>query len=134
MPAKHSALVLCTGNSCRSILAEALILHLSRGRVAAWSAGSHPTGVVHPLALQVLSSHGIPCPEPRSKSVDEFSGSHFDFVLTVCDSARDECPVFLGANKRIHWSLQDPAKGSLEDFERCYQQLHTLIAAWISTL
>lgn len=103
-------LVLCTGNSCRSIMAEALVNHLGDGRFAAVSAGSHPTGYVHPKSIETLKRHGVNVPDPRSKSWDEFAGRTFDLVITVCDAAAETCPAFLGAVKKLHWSTPDPAK------------------------
>jgi len=127
-------LVLCTGNSCRSILAEAMINQLGGGRYRAVSAGSRPTGVVHPEALATLARHGIDPGRPRSKSWDEFAGASFDLVITVCDQAAHEsCPVFGGPGRRLHWSTPDPAAvdGSeamvLEAFEAAYRLLRDRI-------
>lgn len=106
-----SILVLCTGNSCRSILAEALINDLGAGKYRAWSAGSTPAGYVHPGSLETLERHSIAVPaNPKSQSWDEFTDQHFDFVITVCDSAAGEqCPLFLGPQTKLHWSTPDPA-------------------------
>jgi len=104
-------LVLCTGNSCRSVMAEALINDLGRGRYQAWSAGSHPTGSVHPQSIATLKRHGIEPGWPRSKSWSEFTEHSFDLVITVCDQAAGEsCPLFHGTPKKLHWSTPDPAK------------------------
>ena len=109
-------LVLCTGNSCRSVMAEALINHLAKGKYEAVSAGSSPAGFVHPKALETLRHHGIAASEPHSKSWDEFAGQHLDLVITVCDEAASEsCPVFSGAPTRLHWSTPDPAKAEGPD-------------------
>ena len=90
-------LVLCTGNSCRSIMAEALINHLAPEKYRALSAGSKPTGYVHPKSLQVLKDHGISTDGLQSQSWDEFKDQSFDLIITVCDSAHAEtCPVFFG--------------------------------------
>lgn len=106
-------LVLCTGNSARSILGEALLNHHGGGRIRACSAGSRPTGQVNPLALQVLAEAGITDFEPRSKSWDEFAlpgAPEMDVVITVCDSAAGEsCPLWPGAPLRAHWGVPDPA-------------------------
>ena len=107
-------LVLCTGNSARSILGEALFNHLGQGRVRAYSAGSRPSGQVNPLALETLEKHGVPLPaEVRSKSWEEFSAPgapHFDYLFTVCASAAGEtCPVWLGHPVTAHWGIADPA-------------------------
>ena len=103
-------LVLCTGNSCRSVMAEALINQLGRDRYQAVSAGSKPAGYVHPKSIETLKRHNINPGQPRSKSWDEFAGQSFDLVITVCDQAAAEsCPVFLGPAKKLHWSTPDPA-------------------------
>ena len=104
-------LVLCTGNSCRSIMAEALINALGQGRYLARSAGSTPAGYVHPKSIDTLNRHGIAVENPHSKSWDEFEGEHFDLVITVCDRAAGEsCPVFFGKPEKLHWSTPDPAR------------------------
>jgi arsenate reductase len=106
-------LVLCTGNSCRSIIAEGLINHLANGKYEAVSAGSHPAGYVHPKSIEVLKKHGIEMEEARSKSWDEFANDTFNLVITVCDEAADEtCPAFPGDFKKLHWSTPDPAKAA----------------------
>ena len=103
-------LVLCTGNSCRSVLAEALINGLARGRYRVWSAGSHPAGYVHPKSIETLTRHGIDPGQPRSKSWNECAEESFDLVITVCDQAAGEsCPLFHGTPKKLHWSTPDPA-------------------------
>jgi arsenate reductase len=102
-------LVVCTGNSARSILGEALFRHLGGGRVEAYSAGTHPS-TVNPLAIRVLEEAGIATDGLRSKSVNEFLHQRFDYVITVCDDARDACPVFPGARESMHWSYPDPAR------------------------
>ncbi len=109
-------LVLCTGNSCRSVMAEALINDLGGGRYQAWSAGSHPTGSVHPQSIATLKRHGIEPGRPRSKSWSEFTEHSFDLVITVCDQAAGEsCPLFHGTPKKLHWSIPDPAKATGTD-------------------
>lgn len=109
-------LVLCTGNSCRSVMAEALFNHLGKGNIEAVSAGSNPAGYVHPKSIETLKRHGIDFGQPRSKSWDEFSGQHFDLVVTVCDAAAAEsCPAFIGPVKKLHWSTPDPAKAAGTD-------------------
>jgi arsenate reductase len=129
-----SVLVLCTGNSCRSVMAEALVNHLGAGQIEAVSAGSNPAGYVHPKSLETLQRHGITLPEPRSKSWDEFAQQHFDYVITVCDEAANEtCPAFLGQYQKLHWSTPDPAKaeGSEKEintaFDEAFQMLRERI-------
>lgn len=116
-------LVLCTGNSCRSVIAEALINQIGQGKYEAVSAGSHPAGYVHPKSIETLKRHAIDPGQPRSKSWDEFEGQAFDLVITVCDQAAAEsCPVFSGKAKKLHWSTPDPAKatGSDADIEAAF--------------
>jgi protein-tyrosine-phosphatase len=109
-PAQKPArvLFLCTHNSARSQMAEALLRHLGGNRVEAFSAGTHP-GRVHPMALSVLQREGVDTSRLFSKSMEQFLGQHFDYVITVCDNARESCPVFPGDPERIHWSFPDPA-------------------------
>lgn len=123
-------LVLCTGNSCRSIMAEGLINALGAGRYAAVSAGSDPAGYVHPKSIETLERHGISLVDPRSKSWDEFSGERFDLVITVCDAAAAEsCPAFLGKHEKLHWSTPDPAKasGSEADINAAFEEAFSLL-------
>ena len=130
-------LVLCTGNSCRSVMAEALINHLRRGRYQAWSAGSHPTGYVHPTAIETLQRHGIDPGQPRSKSWDEFANQTFDLVITVCDQAAAEsCPLFLGSSTKMHWSTPDPAKAMGTDVEKAaaFEAAFTLLKEHVENL
>ena len=112
----RQVLFLCTGNSCRSHLAEAIVNARLRGDWSAVSAGTQPAGYVHPLAIRALAEIGIQH-EGRSKSVDEFRTVPFDLVVTVCDSAAEECPVWLGPGKRVHLGFPDPAKATGTDEE-----------------
>lgn len=123
-------LVLCTGNSCRSVIAEALINDLGRGRYRAWSAGSVPAGHVHPKSIETLKRHGIDPGQPRSKSWNEFANQSFDLVITVCDQAAEEnCPVFSGHPKKLHWSTPDPAKatGSEAEIDAAFDQAFLML-------
>lgn len=101
-------LVLCTGNSARSQMGEGLFRHDGRGAYEVESAGTKP-GHVRPEAIAVMKELGIDISGHRSKSVNEFEGQSFDYVVTVCDNARDNCPVFPAGTERIHWSFEDPA-------------------------
>lgn len=123
-------LVLCTGNSCRSIMAEALINHMGKGRYQACSAGSHPTGEVHPRSLATLQRHGIDPGQPHSKSWDDMTNTAFDLIITVCDQAAGElCPIFPGQPKKLHWSIPDPAKatGTEADIQAAFEQAFFLL-------
>ena len=109
-------LFLCTGNSARSILAEYLIRRIGKNRFESYSAGSFPTGKVNPFALQVLKElYHIDASEARSKSWDEYQGIEFDFVVTVCDNARESCPFWPGQPIIAHWGLPDPALATGSD-------------------
>jgi arsenate reductase len=113
---KRKVLFLCTGNSCRSQLAEAIVNARLGDEWEAASAGTYPSGYVHPHAIRVLHEMGIEH-QGRSKSVDEFRTVPFDLVVTVCDSAAEECPVWLGQGKRVHLGFPDPAKATGTDEE-----------------
>jgi protein-tyrosine-phosphatase len=132
-------LVVCTGNSARSIIAEALLRDLGGGRVDAKSAGIAP-GVVNPLTERVLDEVGIDHSWARSKSVTEFLGHEFDHVITVCDEAREVCPNFPGPARRTHWSIPDPAlvNGSVEErlpaFRATLADLRGRIEAFLATI
>ncbi|WP_295449194.1 arsenate reductase ArsC [uncultured Thiodictyon sp.] len=131
-----NVLVLCTGNSARSILGEALFNHLGQGRVRAWSAGSRPAGRVNPVALETLEQNGVPMLEARSKSWDEFAAPgapRFDLIITVCGSAAGEtCPVWPGHPVTAHWGIDDPAHveplaARRAAFEVAYHELESRI-------
>jgi arsenate reductase len=137
-----SVLFLCTGNSARSILAEATLNHLpaNRGRFRAYSAGSHPKGGPHPLAIELLQSQGIPTEGLRSKSWDEFAGPdapRLDFVFTVCDqAAAEQCPYWPGQPVTAHWGLPDPAavEGSDEQRRKAFRDALVIIRRRIDLL
>jgi arsenate reductase (thioredoxin) len=125
---RFNVLFLCTGNSARSIMAEALLNFWGRGRFQTFSAGSHPKGEVHPLALDVLRRNRIPAENARSKSWDEFAtpdAAPLDFVFTVCDNAAQEvCPVWPGQPMTAHWGILDPAavEGTEEERARAFNK------------
>ena len=137
-----NVLFLCTGNSARSVMAEALTTTLSNGRIRAFSAGSHPTGRVNPLAVELIRTMGYAVEALRSKSWDEFAGPdapQMDFIVTVCDNAAGEtCPIWPGRPISAHWGLEDPAaaQGSDEDrrrvFERIFQEIRARVRQVVS--
>ncbi len=121
----YKILFLCTGNSARSILAEYLIRRMGRDKFESYSAGSFPAGKVNPFAVRVLKDlYHIDASEARSKSWDEYKDMEFDFVVTVCDNARESCPYWPGQPIMAHWGLPDPAeaKGSDEEILREFKR------------
>lgn len=141
MSKTFKVLVLCTGNSARSILGEMLFKHLGRGRIEAYSAGSKPGGAVNPVAIETLQKHGVPCAGARSKSWDEFavaSAPTLDFIFTVCGNAAQEtCPVWPGHPATAHWAIPDPAHvepmaARRAAFEQAYQSLKQRIEAFLA--
>lgn len=118
MTAKHRVLFLCTGNSARSQMAEGWVNRLLGDRWEAYSAGTEPTGYVHPLAVQAMAEVGIDISAARSKSVNEFMGQEFDLVITVCDHAAENCPLWLGRGRRLHIGFLDPAAATGIDIDR----------------
>lgn len=136
----YNVLFLCTGNSARSILAEALLNRDGQGRFRAFSAGSHPKGDVHPMALELLNSLDFPTDGLRSKSWDEFAEAGapaFDFIFTVCDNAAGEsCPVWLGHPMTAHWGIEDPAAvegpGQRQAFLTALRYLQNRIALFLN--
>lgn len=136
----YNVLFLCTGNSARSILGEALLNSLGKGRFRAWSAGSHPGGRVNPFALEILSRNGFATEGLRSKSWDEFAAPgapEFDFIFTVCDAAAAEtCPVWPGHPMSAHWGIPDPAavEGDDETKRRAFRDAFSRLQRRISLL
>ena len=134
----HNVLFLCTGNSARSILAEAILNHKAKGAFTAYSAGSHPSGTARPQALAQLAAAGLPTAGLRSKSWDEFAtpdAPRMDFVFTVCDNAANEpCPFWPGQPMTAHWGIPDPAAvtGTPDEIARAYRDAFTILDRRIS--
>lgn len=137
MNEKKRVLILCTGNSARSQMAEGLLRHDGGGRFEVESAGTHPTGV-RPEAVEAMREIGVDISGQRSKSVDEFAGREFDFVITVCDNAKENCPVFPSKTERVHWSFDDPAAAAGGDeerlavFRRVRDEIRDRLREWIN--
>ncbi|HEY0757930.1 MAG TPA: arsenate reductase ArsC [Acidisarcina sp.] len=133
MPTHHNVLFLCTGNSARSIMAEAILNYKGKGSFAAYSAGSHPSGSPRPEALKQIESAGLSTAGLRSKSWDEFAvpdAPRLEFVFTVCDSAAKEvCPYWPGQPITAHWSIRDPAavSGTPEEIDRAFRDAFVLL-------
>ncbi len=129
-------LFVCTGNSARSQIAEAVLGRLGGSDFEVFSAGTEPKGV-NPYSVRVLAAAGIDWSRARSKSVDEFLGQPFDYVITVCDRARQSCPVFPGSHDTLHWGLEDPAEVAGDDaerlaaFQKTYLELHQRIRPFV---
>jgi arsenate reductase len=138
----YHVLFLCTGNSARSIMAEALVTTLGRGRFKGYSAGSKPGGKVNPFAMEQMEQTGYPADNLRSKSWDEFSGPEapkMDVIITVCDNAAGEtCPYWPGHPASAHWGFEDPAAVDGDDrekraaFQRIFRQIETKMRAFVS--
>ena len=121
-------LILCTGNSARSQMAEGLLRHIAANRFEVHSAGT-VASFVRPQAISAMDEIGIDISSHRSKSVDEFAGQDFDYVITVCDNANQNCPIFPGKTRRIHWSFEDPAEaaGSEEEVRSVFRHVRDQI-------
>ena len=134
---RKRVLILCTGNSARSQMAEGLFRHYASDRFEVFSAGTKPS-VVRPEAIRVMNEIGLDISGQRSKSVDEFTGKPLDFVITVCDNANEACPVFPGNVKRLHWPFEDPAAVQGSDdvrrvaFRRVRDQLYGRITLFLN--
>lgn len=132
MPRKSKVLILCTGNSARSQMAEGLFRQLACDHYDVFSAGTKPS-LVRPEAIAVMREIGIDISGHRSKSVDEFAGQELDLVITVCDNAKESCPVFPGKTQRLHWPFEDPAAvvGSEEQRIAAFRSIRDKIKARI---
>ena len=115
---KTRVLFLCTGNSCRSHMAEGWLRHLAGDRFESLSAGAKPSGYVHPLAIKAMAEVGVDISQHTSKSLDSFAGQHFDYLITVCDHAAQSCPTFSGADRIVRWSFEDPAHATGNEGEK----------------
>jgi arsenate reductase len=133
---KKRVLILCTGNSARSQMAEGLLRHMAGDRFEVWSAGVEPSRV-RPEAIEAMREIGIDISGHRSKSVDEFTGEKFDYVITVCDNALEQCPVLPGKFERIHWSFDDPAAAEGDEatrlavFRRVRDEIESRLRAFV---
>jgi arsenate reductase len=137
MSERKRVLFLCTGNSARSQMAEGLLRHMAGDRFDVTSAGVAPTAV-RPAAIEVMRELGIDISSQRSKSVDDFVGSEFDYVITVCDNANEQCPVFPGRTNRLHWSFDDPAAAQGDElarlavFRRVRDEIHERLQEFVA--
>ena len=135
MSDKRRVLILCTGNSARSQMAEGWLRSLAGERFEVESAGTRPSSV-RPEAVEAMREVGVDITSHRSKSVDEFAGREFDYVITVCDNARESCPVFPGRTERVHWSFDDPAAAGgewgerLSEFRRVRDEIGERLREW----
>jgi len=136
---KQKVLFVCTGNSCRSQMAEGMLRHYGKDKFEVFSAGLEPSHV-HPLAIKTMAESGIDISNQCSKTVNEFLGKDFSYVITVCDSAKELCPVFPGKYNAIHWSIEDPASTEgteserMKDFRRVRQNILERINYFISDM
>ncbi len=134
MPDPQRVLILCTGNSARSQMAEGLLRARGGERFEVFSAGSAPSGTVHPGAIAALAEIGIDIRAHRSKSLREFTGQPFDYVLTVCDRAAEACPIFPGSGQRVHHNFTDPAAAPPEEQAAVFARVRDEIATWLGEL
>ena len=130
MEPKLRVLILCTGNSARSQMAEGLLKKMAGDRFEAFSAGTKPVGL-NPNAVMALQEIGIDISGNRSKSVNEFIGQRFDYVITVCDNAKESCPIVPGEAQRVHHSFTDPAAASPAEQPALFRRIRDEISAWL---
>ncbi len=131
---KRTVLILCTGNSARSQMAEGIVNHLRGDAWYAASAGTHPSGQVHPFAVTAMREIGIDISKAQSKSADAFRSSPLDLIVTVCDVAAEECPAWLGPGKRVHIGFPDPALGSLDDFRNVRDSIRSQVIPYLDQM
>ena len=135
---KKRVLILCTGNSCRSQMAEGILRHYGGDKFEVFSAGTKPSRV-NETAIRVMREIGIDISHQRSKSVSEYSGQNFDYVITVCENAKESCPLFLGSAKRLHWGFPDPPHEKeitgkvLNEFRKVRDMIHKKFKAAAET-
>jgi arsenate reductase (thioredoxin) len=127
---KQSVLILCTGNSARSQMAEGYLRHVAGDRFDVFSAGTRPAGL-NPNAVKAMAEIGIDISASRSKSVDEFADKEFDYVVTVCDNAKEACPIFPGSGQRVHHSFEDPAAAPAERQPAAFRKVRDQITEWL---
>jgi arsenate reductase len=127
---KKRVLILCTGNSARSQMAEGLLRQVAGERFEVFSAGTRPVGL-NPNATAAMAEVGVDISRHRSKSVDEFTGQQFDYIITVCDNARESCPIFPGSGERIHHSFEDPAAAAPEQQPDTFRAVRDEICLWL---
>ena len=136
---KQKVLFVCTGNSCRSQMAEGMLMHYGKDKFEVFSAGLEPS-YIHPLAIKAMAESGIDLTGQHSKTVNELLEEEFSYVITVCDSAKERCPVFPGKYNAIHWSIEDPASAEgteterMKNFRRVCQDILERINDFISGL
>jgi arsenate reductase len=128
---KVKVLFVCTGNSCRSQMAEGWANYLGEGKVEAYSAGVNPIPVV-PATVEVMAEAGVDISHQRSQAVDEFLGEEFDYVITLCDNARESCPHFPGEGQRLHWPIDDPYGWGLDDYRRARDEIRGRVEAFLN--
>lgn len=134
MQETQRVLILCTGNSARSQMAEGLLREYGNGRFEVFSAGSVPSGYVHPGAIAALRNIGIDISHHTSKSMMDFITTPFDYVLTVCDNAAENCPIFPGPGKRVHHGFTDPAAAPESDQDNVFARVRDEITTWLNDL
>lgn len=132
-PSPKRYLVVCTGNFCRSQMAEGWLRHFGKDRVVAFSAGSKPKGGIHPMAVEVMQERGVDLAQNTSNHIDEYIDEDFDCVLTVCDSAKEACPILPGAKRILHHPFEDPdhPNDPSEDVATCFRRVRDQIGDWV---